>query len=177
VACNRPSSNEHKSVANFMHNKEAVVEEEREWIYRKEDMITLRAGREHAWLDAGIEGFFRIFHCKLIKWLFCSKETQMKSGGIEVYYTRSRINVLVNMIITFMVLVLLVLPIYILYHMITDVGTGKAYASCIGVLLLATLAFSAVLSLFTRARRHEILAAASAYCAVLVVFFGNVGRP
>lgn len=86
----------------------------------------------------------------------------MKTNGIEIYYTRSRINVLVNSIITFMILVLLVLPIYILYHLIKDVGTGKAYGICIGVLLLATLAFSAILSLFTRAKRHEILAAAAA---------------
>ena len=73
-----------------------------------------------------------------------------------------------------MILILLIVPIYVLYHMINDVGTGKAYAICIGVLLVFTLAFSAVLSLFTRARRHEILAAAAAYCAVLVVFLGNV---
>ncbi|KAF2807251.1 uncharacterized protein BDZ99DRAFT_478754 [Mytilinidion resinicola] len=177
VASNRPSSSDYQSVANYMRNKELVVEEEREWIYRKEDMITLRAGREHARLDAGIEGFFKLFHCDLIKWLFCSKETQMKSNGDEIYYTRSRINLLVNSIITFVILILLVLPIYILYHLIKDVGTGKAYGICIGVLLLATLAFSAILSLFTRAKRHEILAAAAAYCAVLVVFFGNVGRP
>lgn len=46
--------------------------------------------------------------------------------------------------------------------------------TCIGTLLICTLAFSSILSLFTKARRHEILAAAAAYCAVLVVFLGNV---
>lgn len=53
-------------------------------------------------------------------------------------------------------------------------GNGKADAPCMGVLLVSTLAFSAVLAIFTRAKRHEILAAAAAYCAVLVVFLGNV---
>ncbi|EDN98742.1 hypothetical protein SS1G_13601 [Sclerotinia sclerotiorum 1980 UF-70] len=33
-----------------------------------------------------------------------------------------------------------------------------------------------VLAAFTRAKRHEIIAAAAAYCAVLVVFVGNVGQ-
>jgi drug/metabolite transporter superfamily protein YnfA len=75
-----------------------------------------------------------------------------------------------------MILILLVVPIYVLYHTINDVASGHSYAICIGVLVVFTLAFSAVLSLFTRARRHEILAAAAAYCAVLVVFLGNV-RP
>jgi len=73
-----------------------------------------------------------------------------------------------------MVLVLLIVPIYLLYHLINDVGDGRAYAICMGVLVVSTLAFSAVLCLFTRAKRHEILAAAAAYCAVLVVFLGNV---
>lgn len=93
----------------------------------------------------------------------------------EIYYTPSRIAKLTNGILTLIILVLLVLPIYILYHMVHDIGTRAAYMECIGTLLIFTLAFSSVLSLFTKARRHEILAAAAAYCAVLVVFLGNVG--
>jgi hypothetical protein len=65
--------------------------------------------------------------------------------------------------------------VYILYHMVHDINTRKAYMTCILLLLVFTLAFSAVLSLFTKARRHEILAAAAAYYAVLVVVLGNVG--
>lgn len=61
-----------------------------------------------------------------------------------------------------MILILLVVPIYTLYHLINDVRTDQEYAICMGVLVVATLAFSAVLSLFTKAKRHEILAAAAA---------------
>lgn len=75
-----------------------------------------------------------------------------------------------------MLLVLLVVPVYIMYHLVTNLGNNRTDAVCIGVLLVFTLAFSAVLSLFTRAKRHEILGAAAAYCAVLVVFLGNVGN-
>lgn len=92
----------------------------------------------------------------------------------ELHYTPSRIAKLSNSILIFLVLVLLVLPIYLLYHMIHDIGTHDSYVMCIGTLLVFTLAFSSILSLFTKARRHEILAAAAAYCAVLVVFLGNV---
>lgn len=92
----------------------------------------------------------------------------------EIYYTPSRIAKLANGILTFLILALLVLPIYLLYHMVHDVRTKKAYTTCIGTLLVFTLAFSSVLSLFTKAKRHEILAAAAAYCAVLIVFLGNV---
>lgn len=72
-----------------------------------------------------------------------------------------------------MIVALLVGPIYILYRMVNS-GSKVHDAVCIGTLLAFTLAFSAVLSLFTRAKRHEILGAAAAYCAVLVVFLGNV---
>ena len=85
---------------------------------------------------------------------------------MEVYYSRRRVATLASAIITLMVLVLLVVPIYLLYHLINEVGygnaDGKIYATCLGILLVSTLAFSAVLCLFTRAKRHEILAAAAA---------------
>jgi len=93
-----------------------------------------------------------------------------------VYYTRERIERFVVAIITCIILVLLVIPVYILYHLTEGVETSRSNAICIGVLLVFTLAFSAVLSLFTRAKRHEILASAAAYCAVLVVFISNVGN-
>jgi hypothetical protein len=62
-----------------------------------------------------------------------------------------------------MILLLLVIPIYILYHVTArHVDTGSENAVCIGILLVFTLLFSTVISLFTRARRHEILAASAA---------------
>ena len=64
------------------------------------------------------------------------------------------------------ILALLMIPIYLLYHLIArsqGVFDGKTTATCIGILLISTLAFSAALSLFTRAKRHEILGAAAAY--------------
>lgn len=80
-----------------------------------------------------------------------------------MYYTRSRIEGLAAAIITATILLLLVIPTYVLYNLTTDMNQGsRTSALCIGVLLIFTLAFSAVLSLFTRAQRHEILAAAAA---------------
>jgi hypothetical protein len=106
------------------------------------------------------------------------KESKRKIEGRkdakEVYYTRSRIDGLVNTVILTIILLLLILPIYTLYHLVTTLKSNKSDADCLGVLFIATLAFSAALSIFTRAKRHEILASAAAYCAVLVVFLGNV---
>ena len=65
-----------------------------------------------------------------------------------------------------MILSLLIVPIYLLYNVVKDkAGNLDANSTgiCMGVLLVSTLLFSAVLSLFTRAKRHEILGAAAAY--------------
>jgi hypothetical protein len=65
-----------------------------------------------------------------------------------------------------MITALLIVPIYLLYSLVKD-EDGKLDSHttgiCITILLVCTLLFSAVLSLFTRAKRHEILGAAAAY--------------
>lgn len=111
-------------------------------------------------------------------------------------YSRRRIDVVASLVITAMVLALLILPVYLLWHLTRAIQSGTAIAIVVVVLLVFTLIFSGALSLLTRAKRHEILASAAAYvvfwnftlfdsemltyvdryCAVLVVFIGNVGQ-
>lgn len=163
IAMGRPTSSEYRSVENYLDNEKPLVEDESKSYYCKEDLISLRPGREHAWLDATIETALRRLNCNFIEWVFCSKETKEKSNQRnEIYYTRSRIERTVVTIITFMILFLLILPIYLLFKLTEGVQTPHSNAMCIGVLLVFTLAFSAVISLFTRAQRHEILAASAA---------------
>ena len=68
---------------------------------------------------------------------------------------------MVTLLITLLILVLLVVPIWVLYYLTISQKAGVADTMCIGVLLICTLVFSCVLSLFTKAKRHEILAAAA----------------
>ncbi|KAK4540333.1 hypothetical protein LTR36_009290, partial [Oleoguttula mirabilis] len=165
---NRPSGSEYTSVYNYLDNEKPIHKLERSYIEHKEDLVTLRPGREHAWLDRSIEFLLRKLDgpLPLLTRLFCSQETRLKSRqGAEVYYSRERINLVASCVITIMILALLIVPIYLLYHLINahdGVFSSRATAQCIGILLVFTLAFSAVLSLFTRAKRHEILGAATA---------------
>lgn len=146
---------------------------------------------------------------------FCanSQETASKTTDKNIrYFTRGRINAFVTLLTIIIILSLLVVPIQLLYHMTTTLHTKNSNIIYIGILLISTLIFSAVLSLFTKAKRHEILAASAgwvcilcilrssfsfgqrmgeirisdayinllllefSYCAVLVVFVGNVGN-
>ena len=64
------------------------------------------------------------------------------------------------MIITTVVLALLMVPIWLLYRFSVE-GTIATSHDTIGVVLVFTLVFSAALSAFTKARRHEIIAASA----------------
>ena len=51
-----------------MENDEGqLYEKEMEYIYEKADLVTLRPGREHAWLDGIIESTLKICRCGLLR--------------------------------------------------------------------------------------------------------------
>ena len=64
------------------------------------------------------------------------------------------------MIITFAVLILLMLPVWLLYKASVD-GTISKTPQILVVVFAFTLIFSAALSAFTKAKRHEIVAASA----------------
>ncbi|KAM0799441.1 hypothetical protein BDR22DRAFT_822431 [Usnea florida] len=176
-ALERPSDRDYRSVLHFMENDRGqLYKKDMAFVYEKEDLVTLRPGREHAWLDGLLERTLKVLRCRLIRFLFCSKETREKNDDDSIhYYDRTRISTCVTMIITTAVLALLVVPIWLLYRLSIE-GRIATSPDTIGVVLVFTLVFSAALTGFTKAKRHEIVAASAGYCAVLVVFLGNVNN-
>ena len=64
---NQPSTRDYRSVLHFMENDGGqLCEDESAFIYDKEDLITLRPGREYAWLDGMVERVLQVFRCRLI---------------------------------------------------------------------------------------------------------------
>ena len=94
------------------------------------------------------------------------KETAAKTIDDDLFLpTKARVDRLVSFLIMIMVLALLVVPVYALYHVgssFTKANANTSNAICMGILLVATLLFSAALALFTKAKRHELLGAAAA---------------
>lgn len=67
-ALDRPSNRDYRSVLHFMENDGGqLFEEEMDFIYEKEDLVTLRPGREHAWLDGLLERTLSVLRCRFIK--------------------------------------------------------------------------------------------------------------
>ena len=67
MSFNKPANGDYRSVETYIHNNKPLVEDEGSYIYRKEDMVTLRAGREHAWLDTWVEKLLKAINCKAIE--------------------------------------------------------------------------------------------------------------
>ncbi|KAK8096084.1 hypothetical protein PG999_014106 [Apiospora kogelbergensis] len=169
VSLNKPARRDRNSVESQLFDRKLLVDEERGFIYQKEDLITLRDGREMAVLDSFTERLIRTFHCSLLQ-----REMEKTNDPDLHYYSKARKDCFNTTILCMVLLALLVLPILVLYKLLKDSPSDRLYTISIGIVIVFVLVFSAVLSLFTKAKRHEIFAAAAGYAAVLVVFFGNI---
>lgn len=89
------------------------------------------------------------------------------------YFSPSRIEKFVSLIISSIIFVLLIIPVVGMYRQ-ASFGETKDIFAAIGVMMVFTLLFAAAMSLLTKARRHELFATTAAYCAILVVFLTNV---
>lgn len=67
VAMNRPPMRDQTSLRNFMENRPCLVEEEKSFAYEKEDLITLRPGRDRSFVDAFVERMLKVWHCRLLQ--------------------------------------------------------------------------------------------------------------
>jgi hypothetical protein len=76
---NKPTERDYTSVANFLHYRTPLVDVDAEFIYKKEDLITLRPGRESAWLDAFVERVLKMFPLRPVQYLFCSEASPAKA--------------------------------------------------------------------------------------------------
>jgi uncharacterized protein YqgQ len=86
AAANRPPQRDYNSVASFITHKKPLLEGDDDFIYNKEDLITLRPGRESAWLDAAVEKILKlkVFPRNVVKYVFCSKvRTFLKTRSNE----------------------------------------------------------------------------------------------
>lgn len=55
LAFSRPTEDEYRSVRDWLFDTKPVYDKELQYIRRKDDIVTLRPDREHAFLDTTIE--------------------------------------------------------------------------------------------------------------------------
>ncbi|KAI6798788.1 hypothetical protein KC332_g7252 [Hortaea werneckii] len=176
----RPSTKDYRSVRSWFANHAPLVHGEVQYLKHREDIITLRPGRECAGFDGFVERMLHVLDaglcrlgCPIIRKLFITQELQEKTTDARLqYYAPARVDKLVGFIITGVIFMLLILPVVALYEL-SNVGRRESPFEAIGILIIFTLLFAAAMSALTKATRQELFAASAAYCAVLVVFISN----
>lgn len=64
----KPSSRDYRSVLRYMEKDGGqLYEQDMSWIYDREDLVTLRPGREHAWLDGILERMLSLCRGRVVK--------------------------------------------------------------------------------------------------------------
>jgi len=170
----RPSNRDYRSFRTWMWNRKPLsYEREEEFIKRREDLVSLRQGREWSGFDGLVESCLQKIHCRFTHRLFATKELRDKTNDEHVhYYSQSRVEKLVGLIVTVIIFILLVIPVVTMYKL-TVIGHRNSTLDAVGILIVFTMLFSAAMSFLTNAKRHELFAAGATYCAVLVVFITN----
>lgn len=153
----RTTSRDYQSLTNWIHNEKPLSQEESEFIDCKDDFIALCEQQEGSWFDGLIEDILSKIPCKMTRLLFTSADQRRKSCDPYVkYYSKSRIDLFVRIIVCLLAVALLVLPVVLLF------AVPEKSALKIVVLLSFTLFFCVCISVFTKAKRHEVFAATAA---------------
>jgi hypothetical protein len=184
-AFQKPSDRNYRSVRRYHHNTKPLMDAEMDSIRSKEDTVSLRSGREWASFDGGVETvigqadhflkkLFRLDHPPLQN-MFRTPELRAKTSNTYIsFYSSTRIDKLINIMITFVIFILLVIPVITMFYLtststIDSTSSGQTAAdinqrdtiNAVGVLIVFTLLFSAAMSLLTKAARHELFAASA----------------
>ncbi|KAF4539856.1 uncharacterized protein LTHEOB_9668 [Lasiodiplodia theobromae] len=130
----RPSDRDYYSVRNFHYRFGPLVEDDEEYIKHREDLISLKAGREWAGFDGFVENtvfkLSKIF--PKIKNIFCDDDLRRRtdSGRTKVHFlSPGRIEAFVSLIITVVIFVLLIIPVFAMYRLASFRDTKDIFAA------------------------------------------------
>ncbi|KAF2107044.1 hypothetical protein BDV96DRAFT_506785, partial [Lophiotrema nucula] len=171
----RATERNHKSVWNWVNHSAPLVQAEASTFDKDRDFVAIVDAKEGSWFDGRVENALSKFGGSLTRVCISpSRHSQTlqcyttTSDKLVRLYSKKRIDIFSRLIITFLAVVLLMAPVIAL------LSTKEMRGVKILIIFLFTMAFSVALSLCTKAKRHEVFAATAAYCAVLVVFLGNL---
>ncbi|KAL8803978.1 MAG: hypothetical protein Q9182_002850 [Xanthomendoza sp. 2 TL-2023] len=159
----KPSARDYRSVIHYMENDGGqTYEKEMSWqggpgitSARKRTRLARRHARAPSEALQGPTRTILLLHTTNTP----RKETNARTENPAIhYYDRRRISQCVTFLITILILILLMTPIWLLYKSSVHGTIGKT-SDTIVLILAFTLIFSAALSALTKAKRHEIIAA------------------
>lgn len=164
----RPSQRVHRNFMDWIWTQNSIGPEDQQFIFHEHDFVSLQH-YEDSWLDNVMHRFMAYCKRGLLRCIFVTKADKAKTSNPKVhFYSSERLNAVIRIIIALASAILLLLPVFLFLSI--DL-TPKTMA---GLTLAFAFVFATSISVTTNARRQEVFAATAAYCAVLVVFIGNI---
>lgn len=150
-----PSARNRASFLSWIWSYKPLTEEETPFLENSDDLVALSNGEECSWLDGFVEDVLMTCLPRgLLQKFLTSQEQLCKSGDKQLrLFSKPRVDLLVRLVLTLITVALIVGPSAILF-----LWPGHNTIKII-LIMLFTLLFSLALSAFTKARRHEMLAA------------------
>ena len=179
VSLRSPTSRNVRSFVDWMQDHKPLTKEESTFLEHKDDFVALSDGQENGWLDGVVEDTLNfclpknlmkvcltfnlsLLHIKLLypselsQKLFTSSSLSNRTDDDHLRLcSKRRIDMVVRLVLVVTTVALLVGPSAVLFL----VEGQSSLKICL--ILLFTLLFAAALSVCTKAKRHEMLAAAA----------------
>ncbi|KAM7216771.1 hypothetical protein V8F06_007881 [Rhypophila decipiens] len=164
----RPSDNRVKNVDNWMDGTKPLVQAESTFLDDWDDLRAPNSHDDHGGLDIFLETWAYMLTKRGGKKLFSHPSDRSKSDDDNVIlFDPSRVIAASRFITTAFAIVSLTIPIVVLYNI-------AAITTRLWTIAVFTAIFSSTLCWLMQSRKYEIMTATAAYCAVMVVFVGNL---
>ncbi|KAF3049244.1 hypothetical protein E8E11_008596 [Didymella keratinophila] len=129
----RPSDRDYRSVRRYYNNTKPLHDGEMESVRCKEDIVSISTGRERAAFDGGVETLIGQVDGTVQKWFnlkqppllkyFRTPELAAKTKNTDIsLYSATRIDKMVNIFITFVIFILLIVPIVTMYQLTSTIS-------------------------------------------------------
>lgn len=170
LSMDRPTMRNHRNLVNYVWNKRKIAKSEIELLNRIDDFVILAKDQDSPF-HAFLENCLHKYPLAWIQRIFVSEMQREKVRGAEKtrinLFSKTRINMLIQLIVALITLVLLLVPVCLLFKMNLKDEVKVA------LVLVFVIVFPVSILVFARPRPHELFAATAAYTAVLVVFLSN----
>ncbi|KAF7889029.1 hypothetical protein EAF00_009329 [Botryotinia globosa] len=165
------SKKDHLSVYRWFCGKKLARLEQCEWMLQSEDFISLVAPQSNR-LERFVEDNLNTRPISWFqKYLLAKPERNNRTEKTVKFFSTFRISLFAKLLVVCISVLILLIPVILFFTVSMEPG-WMVFAAFAFVFL-----FSVMISLLTDAGTQEIFVGTSAYCAVLVVFLGNLKGP
>jgi len=163
-----PKQGNVRSISHWLNGNKPLAAKESTFLDDWDDLISPKPRADHGGLDSLLGNFTAALGRFGLAKLFTTQDVVDKSDDRHVIlFASARVITATRFLTTFLAATIMTVPIIVLYNV-------EKMSYRLWIITVFTGLFSSVLCLFTQSRNSEIFSATAAYCAIMVVFVGNL---